>query len=161
VEEQDSPASQKPSEALHLLAVDDIHPQRLVRGILSRARVLRLLVLLERNSGRRVESFNRRIGVGEILAEPGNHHLGAPVDVAHHQDLGLLLLQVRLIDTDGVCPQVFMPFHGLIGVPEVLEYISQISARPDDDLLAIALEAHLLGLLHWCGVPHVYDKGGD
>lgn len=68
-------------------------------------------------------------------------------DVAHHQDLGFLLVQVRLIDIDGVCLQVYMPLYGLVGVPEALEYIGQISARLDDDLLAVALEAHLLGLL--------------
>ena len=40
-----------------------------------------------------------------------------------------------------------MPLHGFVGVPEALEYIGQVSAQPDDDLLAVALEAHLLGLL--------------
>jgi hypothetical protein len=60
-----------------------------------------------------------------------------------------------------------VPLHGLVGVLEALEYIGQISARPDNDLLAVTLEAHLLGLLqvrNWCGVSHVYDKawkGGD
>jgi hypothetical protein len=63
VEEQDPPASQKPGEALHLLAVDDIHPQRLVRGILGRAHILHLLVLLKQNSGQRVERFNCQIAL--------------------------------------------------------------------------------------------------
>ncbi len=34
-----------------------------------------------------------------------------------------MLVQVRLIDTDGICPQVFVPLHGFVGVPEALEYI--------------------------------------
>ena len=58
-----------------------------------------------------------------------------------------MLAQVRLIDADGVCPQVFVPLHGLVSVPEALEYVGQISARPEDNLLAVALEVHLLGLL--------------
>ncbi len=61
--------------------------------------------------------------VREILTESGYQCLSAPVDITHYQDLGLSLIQVCLIDTDGICLQVFVPLHVLIGILDVLEYI--------------------------------------